>query len=328
MRWLTLSLVALTLIGGAAQAQIAAELCPVYKAALAKETDNGKRDALNRLIAANCERTIETPRPVAGVKRQAPAEVRASQPPAPQPEVPPPPPPVPAAQASLNGETAQASGDYAQAMHWFQNLAAGQGLAGAQVHIGYLYEHGLGVAADDAQAMHAYQLAAAQGDATAQLYIGYLYEGGLGVAVDHGQAMHWFQLAAAQNLAAAQARIGDLYLDGHGVAVDYAQAMHWFQLGAAQGDATAQAGISDLYLVRPWGRGGLRPGDALGPTRRRPRARRRPGKRRLSLPERAGRPGGLRQGDALAPTRRRPRRRERAEQCRLVLPEGSWRPGG
>ncbi len=53
--------------------------------------------------------------------------------------------------------------NYQQAAYWWLQ-AAERGLAAAQFNLGRLYEHGLGVGVDRAQAQYWYELAMAQGD--------------------------------------------------------------------------------------------------------------------------------------------------------------------
>ena len=58
--------------------------------------------------------------------------------------------------------------DYAQAIEWYQK-AADHGDAGAEFNLGWLYEHGVGVAKDEAQAAAWYGKAAAHGRADAKV---------------------------------------------------------------------------------------------------------------------------------------------------------------
>jgi hypothetical protein len=74
--------------------------------------------------------------------------------------------------------------------------AADGGDANAQVHLGEIYEKGLGVEPDYAMAAQYFRKAADQGDSRAMINLGALYEGGRGVSRDMTQAMNWYRQAA------------------------------------------------------------------------------------------------------------------------------------
>ena len=76
--------------------------------------------------------------------------------------------------------------------------------------------------------MRWYRKAADQGNADAQDNVGWLYQHGWGVAQDYAEAMRWYRKAADQGDARAQANIGELYQHGWGVAKNYAEATRWF----------------------------------------------------------------------------------------------------
>ncbi|HXC15875.1 MAG TPA: tetratricopeptide repeat protein [Holophagaceae bacterium] len=88
--------------------------------------------------------------------------------------------------------------NYALAMTLFRESAA-QGNARAEGNIGYLYEHGLGVAADPAQARHWLGLSSDHGDLKSQLYLGRTYLSGALGERDPGRAIHYSLLAAKQD---------------------------------------------------------------------------------------------------------------------------------
>jgi TPR repeat protein len=68
----------------------------------------------------------------------------------------------------------------------------------------------------------------------AQLMMGILYQLGIGVAQDGAEAVKWYRLAAEQNDALAWKNLGTLYLLGlAGVAVDKAEAHHCFSRAKA-----------------------------------------------------------------------------------------------
>ncbi len=137
-------------------------------------------------------------------------------------------------------------GDYETAYQEWIGMAS-KGDAAAQSYIGYLYEFGLGVPQDYAQAADWYRRAAEQGDAYAQGNLGYLYDSGLGVPQDYRMAANWYRQAAEQGDSYAQGNLGYLYAYGLGVELDYNEAMMWFLRSAKQGEAFAERNVGFLY---------------------------------------------------------------------------------
>ena len=70
-------------------------------------------------------------------------------------------------------------------------------------------------------------LKAAEDGATAMNNLGVLYENGLGVTQDDAQAFEWYEKAAALGNAKAMANLGAMYSNGRGTAQDYAKAIEW-----------------------------------------------------------------------------------------------------
>ncbi len=95
------------------------------------------------------------------------------------------------------GVAAYDRGDYATALREFRPLAE-QGDAKAQHNFGSMYEKGLGVPQDRAEAEKSYRKAAEQGFARAQSNLGFMYSKGHGVPQDYAQALMWFNLAASR----------------------------------------------------------------------------------------------------------------------------------
>ena len=71
--------------------------------------------------------------------------------------------------------------------------------------------------------------------------LGAIYDKGIGVQRDVAQAMHWFLLAADQRDTQAQLNIALFYLNGDGVPKDIAQAETWLRRAAINGNRRAQA---------------------------------------------------------------------------------------
>jgi hypothetical protein len=107
--------------------------------------------------------------------------------------------------------------------------------------------NGLGAARGDVEAARRYRKAADQGLADAQVNLGYLYYLGCGVAKDHVEAARWWRKAADQWRADAQFNLGNLYYFGHGVAKGYREAARWYRKAADQGLADAQFNTGVIY---------------------------------------------------------------------------------
>ena len=108
---------------------------------------------------------------------------------------------------------------------------ADQGNALAQANLGSMYENGLGVPQNYAEAVKWHRLAAAQGYARAQFNLGVVYDSGLGVPNDHAEAVKWYRLAAAQGYIAAQLSLGFEYMLRLN---DLVSAHMWFNLAASR----------------------------------------------------------------------------------------------
>jgi hypothetical protein len=95
------------------------------------------------------------------------------------------------------GRDAYNSGDYATALKEWRPMAE-QGVARAQLNLGYMYDYCEGVPEDDVLAARLYRLAAEPGLADAQNDLGVMYGAGEGVPKDYALAYIWWNLAAAQ----------------------------------------------------------------------------------------------------------------------------------
>ena len=99
--------------------------------------------------------------------------------------------------------------------------------ASSMRQLGYLYDRGIGVSKDYAQARQWYEKAMAAGDAIAMNNLGYMYEAGNGVPKDLNRARDLYAQAAALGQPLAMTNFGNLYRDGRGVPRDYMQARQW-----------------------------------------------------------------------------------------------------
>ena len=148
---------------------------------------------------------------------------------------------IPAGPLAL-GSAAYQRHDYAIALLLLRPLAE-QGVAGAQVVLGFMYHDGEGVPQDYAPAAQWMRKAAEQGDEVAEASLGGMYLAGEGVPKSDDDAARWLQKAADQGMAPAQFALGGLD-DLHGKT---AEALKWYRLAAAQGDAQAQSNVGHMY---------------------------------------------------------------------------------
>jgi hypothetical protein len=79
-----------------------------------------------------------------------------------------------------------------------------------------------------------------EGDPKAQNYVGEIYERGMGVAPDYAQAAVWYEQAAGQGYAPAQINLGQLYEQGLGVPKDPVQALNLYR----EASGFQQAGLT------------------------------------------------------------------------------------
>ncbi len=143
-----------------------------------------------------------------------------------------------AAQDFARGLEAAQRGDYDIALGEWRPLAE-RGDAYSQYNLGVMYDHGVGVPQDYAEAMKWYRLAAGQGNADARSNLGVMYAVGKGVPRDDAEAVKWYRLAAEQGNVNAQSNLGVVFYTGDGVPRDYTQALMWLDLAASTGHESA-----------------------------------------------------------------------------------------
>lgn len=90
---------------------------------------------------------------------------------------------------------------------------------------------------------------AQSGDAQAQNAVGALYDNGLGVASDEAEAFRWYSMAADQNYPMAMRNLGTMYATGHGVPYNLQQAQTWLGRAASAGDQVAARRLAGLPPV-------------------------------------------------------------------------------
>ncbi|KAJ1635918.1 hypothetical protein T492DRAFT_862554 [Pavlovales sp. CCMP2436] len=122
---------------------------------------------------------------------------------------------------------------------------AAQGSADAQSWLGIRYEHGDGVAQNQAEALRLYTQAAEQGDAIVQHSLGRCYMTGNGVDHDEKKAARLFRKAAKQGLAEAQHGLGQCFKLGADVVQDEEEAVKLYWQAVDQGLAAAQFALDN-----------------------------------------------------------------------------------
>ena len=85
---------------------------------------------------------------------------------------------------------------------------------------GVMYDQGIGVPEDDAEAVRWCALAAEQGHAKHNTISVLCMTKGDGVPEDDAEAVRWYQMAAEQGHAGAQTNLGFMYYQGDGVPED------------------------------------------------------------------------------------------------------------
>ena len=136
--------------------------------------------------------------------------------------------------------------DYAEAVKWYRKGAEG-GNTSAMGNLGYMYKNGLGVKQDYSEALKWYRKGAEGGNATAMRNLGGMYQNGLGIKQDYAEALKWYRKAVEGGNARAMNNLGYMYYNGLGVKQDYAEALKWYRKGAEGGNATAMYSIGFMY---------------------------------------------------------------------------------
>ena len=100
------------------------------------------------------------------------------------------------------GHMAYSQGDYDTALQEWRSLAE-RGNAGAQLNLGFMYDHGYGVPQSYEEAIRWYRKAAEQGNDRAQYNLGLMYDSGYGVPQDYVQAHMWYNIAGVTHASVA-----------------------------------------------------------------------------------------------------------------------------
>ena len=90
---------------------------------------------------------------------------------------------------------------------------------------------------------------AERGLAFAQVNLGLMYDLGVGVPENKAEAARWYRLAAEQGNALAQTNLGLMYANGEGIPQNNARAYMWWSVAAEQGNESAR-GNRDIVADR------------------------------------------------------------------------------
>jgi hypothetical protein len=96
-----------------------------------------------------------------------------------------------------------------------------------------------------------YQEGAGQGKFWDQAILGYLYDMGVGVPQDHAEAVNWYTKAAEQGLAESQYNLAILYSSGRGVRRDYAKAYFWANIAVTLDPSNPIARVNGRTEPKP-----------------------------------------------------------------------------
>jgi serine/threonine protein kinase len=88
-----------------------------------------------------------------------------------------------------------------------------------------------------------FRRAAEAGDSSGMLHLGGMYQLGMGVPQNYRTAIYWYRKASDEGSAAAMFDLGSLYENGRGVAVDLRKARELYQQAATRGNSEAQAAL-------------------------------------------------------------------------------------
>ena len=88
--------------------------------------------------------------------------------------------------------------------------------------------------------------AAEQGDAVAQYNLGVMYDNGIGVPENDAEAVKWYRKAADQGHAKAQFNLGVMYYNGDGVPENHVRAYVWLSMAKTQGHEKAKKGVETV----------------------------------------------------------------------------------
>jgi uncharacterized protein len=151
--------------------------------------------------------------------------------------------------AASDGMEAFDKGEYEKALREFRPLAEA-GNPVAMMHLGAMYEKGLGVAKSDNEAMKFYRKAAEKGYSSGQVRMGWAYLDGMVVKKNEIEAVRWFKKAADQGDPEGEYALGVVYFEGQGVKKDLDQAVKWLESASNKGHNKARELLPPMRLLQ------------------------------------------------------------------------------
>ncbi|RXK80906.1 tetratricopeptide repeat protein [Filimonas effusa] len=137
--------------------------------------------------------------------------------------------------------------DYKKALDFYQKGLSLGGSAHIYECLAELYEKGLGVKQDYAEALKYYKLALGRGSVVAYSSIGTLYYGGPNLQQNLPVAMEWYKKGAEKFNPFAMSCIGWMYFKGQGVAADIIEAEKWITKAASAGRTFDMITLAENY---------------------------------------------------------------------------------
>jgi len=124
-------------------------------------------------------------------------------------------------------------------------IAAEDGMHDAVLAMGWLYLNGVGVEADEDEAIRWYRRSARQGEPRAMFSLGYIAY----FRRDYSEALKWFERALGKNHHRSSFWIGKIYWRGQGVERDRKRARSYFAQAAQKKVVEAQRAIRFLAFL-------------------------------------------------------------------------------
>ena len=117
-----------------------------------------------------------------------------------------------------------------EAIKWWRRADVGESYS-ARYELGVMYEQGVGVEQDYAEAARWWHkaVAASRGDGEAQFKLGNAYAAGKGVAQDYMEAVKWYTFATYDRNPDASYTLGVMYEEGRGVERDEMEALRLYR---------------------------------------------------------------------------------------------------
>lgn len=140
------------------------------------------------------------------------------------------------------------AGKYDEALEQYRALAE-RGSTQAQIFVGWMYQHGRGVAMNREEARRWYEKAAGARSPEGIFYLGKLCF----IEQHYADAKRHFEDATAKNYSPAVYRLGRMYELGTGVPLDKHKAFKYFERAAQMGHLFAERAIAGRMIKGAYG---------------------------------------------------------------------------